>query len=151
MQSPKAANPFLPVLSFWLAPSIGGVIYVAIDSFTREPAGHGFEYGAEGFKFGSMILLLLTSINTVGFLVAYLPLRRVAGADPLRLNIVCAATGIACLFAFQIVGLVGRNIVSTSSDLFWISFFVFGAILISAGISFLILFAFGAGFNQSSR
>lgn len=132
------ANRLFPVLSFWLAPLVAGGIYGAIEIFTTPPSGHEVDYGMNGLTVASIILFVLASFSTIGFLLAFLSQPRIAAVHTLRLSILSALSSIGSLFGFLIVGMIGRSIISIS-EFFVISFFFFGAIAISGAISFTIL------------
>lgn len=138
MEEPKAASRLLAGLCFWLIPFGGGACYAAVASFTRPAQGHGFEYGFEGFVFASEILLVLTLVNTLGFLLAISAMRSIASRDSRRLYCLSAFAGIASIPAIQLVALASPG-GGNPPFAFWVSFLLTTAITTSAVLSLLIL------------
>ena len=136
---PNTASRLIAALCFWACPLICGVLYIAATyDFAHQQGRHGFEQGGLGFALGVGVLALVCTVNIFGFLLVQLFCPRIAFATATQYYLLSGVAGIASLLALQAVTWVSRQIVSTS-DLFWIAFFVSGVLIASILVNAVVL------------
>jgi len=136
---PQFASHLIAATYFWTVPLVAGAAYVAVtnDYAVREDR-HGFEQGILSLGIGIGAIAAICTVSLFGFLLAQLILPRISSAMSPYYYLLSGAAGITALIGFQMVGWLGREIVSTS-DLFWLVFFVGGQVALAFIASTLIL------------
>jgi hypothetical protein len=138
---PQSASRLSAAACFWLFPLVCGAAYVAAtNDYAARPNRHGFEQGILGLGIGIGMVAAICTVSLLGFLLAQLVLSRISFTMSLSFHsyILSGAAGITALIGFQIVGWLGREIVSTS-DLFWLVYFVSGQVALAFITSTIIL------------
>lgn len=135
----NTASRLIASICFWASPLVCGVIYTGAKFIFALPrGGHGFEQGGLGFALGVGMIALVCTVNIFGFLLVQLFCPRVSSATATQYYVLSGIAGIVSLLAFQAVTWASRQIVSTS-DLFWITFCILGALIASILVNAVIL------------
>jgi hypothetical protein len=137
---PKSASRLVAAACYWVVPLVVGAAYVATtNDYAVRPDRHGFEQGILGLGIGIGTVAAICTVSLPGFLLAQLVLPRIPSAMLSRsYYLLSGAAGITALVGFQAVGWLGREIISTS-DLFWLVFFVGGQVALAFIASTIIL------------
>jgi hypothetical protein len=136
---PKSASRLVAATYFWVVPLVVGAAYVAItNDYAVSSDRHGFEQGILGLEIGIEIVAAICTVSLLGFLLTQLVLPRISSTMSSHSYLLSGVAGITALVGFQIVGWLSREIVSTS-DLFWLAFFVGGQVALAFVISTIIL------------
>ena len=135
----QVASRLIAATCFWAAPLAVGAAYVAMtNDYAARPDRHGFEQGILGLEIGIGTIAAICTVSLLGFLLAQLVLPRISSATSSRFYLLAGAAGITALIGFQFVGWLSREIVSTS-DLFWLVFFVGGQVAVAFVVSSIII------------
>jgi len=121
-------------LCFWLAPTLTIGSLSAWVAYNAPSVGHSFEYGAEGATFSLLITAMLATLNLGGFGLALCVVPRLNVRCHTRFYLFSAVAGFLSFLGFALVGWGGGQITSTSG-IFWVSFFVAGALVVSSLVS----------------